>query len=110
MDEQVLKVLQEMRDLLQLIAEPQIAVRDRRQRDSLRGIAGKGEKTRKAVLLMDGSRKQKDIASSVPMSPGQLSDLVKELRANNLVCDGVIGPKITIHVTKASLEGVGASE
>ena len=48
---QMLHVLAEMRDLLRLIAEPAIAQRDKKLRESLRDIAGSAAAEAKAVTL-----------------------------------------------------------
>lgn len=79
------ELLVEIRDLLRLIAEPQLAERDRKWRDELRRIAGKSEKNVKAVMLMNGSRSQSSIAKEVPIDMGQLSKLVKALREAKLL-------------------------
>lgn len=80
-----LDILRDIRDLLMLMAEPQLAERDQSRRDQLRKIAGKGEKNMKAVLLMDGTRNQASIAKEVPIDVGQLSTLVKNLREAGLL-------------------------
>ena len=60
----MLHVLAEMRDLLRLIAEPAIAQRDKKLRESLRDIAGSAAGMKaKAILLMDGTRTQKMITN-----------------------------------------------
>ena len=98
--EKKLDLLLEIRDLLRLIAEPQLAERDRKWRDELRKIAGKGEKNIKGVLLMNGSRSQAMIAKEIPMDVGQLSKLVKALRTANLL-SGNENPEVVIPVTES---------
>lgn len=95
-----LELLIEIRDLLRLLAEPQLAERDRKWRDELRKIAGKGEKNIKAVLLMDGSRNQSTIAKEIPMDVGQLSKLVKSLRAASLLTENE-NPEVVIPVSES---------
>ncbi len=51
-------LLREIRDLLQVIAEPALARRDEGLRASLREIVGKSKAKAGATLLMDGSRTQ----------------------------------------------------
>ena len=55
---ETLNVICEIRDLMRLMAEPQIAARDQKLRDELIRIVGKSEIKAKAVLVMDGSRAQ----------------------------------------------------
>jgi hypothetical protein len=95
-----LDVLVEIRDLFLLIAEPQLAERDKKWRDELRKIAGKGEKNIRAVMLMDGSRNQAAIAKEIPMDVGQLSKLVKSLKAANLL-KPTENPEVVIPVTES---------
>lgn len=52
-----IELLTEIRDLLQVMAEPALAKRDARLRSDLCSVVGGGKKA-KAVLLMDGSRTQ----------------------------------------------------
>ncbi|MDV3252569.1 hypothetical protein DevBK_14610 [Devosia sp. BK] len=81
LDVQILSVLEEMRDLLRLIAEPAIAERDKKLRDVLRGLVGSAKTNKaKAVLLMDGTRTQAKIVEECGIDKGQLSGLVKALR------------------------------
>lgn len=100
MKETELDVLLEIRDLLLLIAEPQLAERDRKWRDELRKIAGKSEKSIKAVMLMDGNRNQASIAKEIPMDVGQLSKLVKALKAASLLNPSE-NPQVVIPVTES---------
>jgi uncharacterized Fe-S cluster-containing protein len=100
MSDAELKVLCEIRDLLLLIAEPQIAQRDKLMREQLRKIAGKGEKNIKAISLMDGSRSQATIVKEVPIDFGQLSKLVKNLTTAKLLKQGG-NPEVVIPVTES---------
>lgn len=96
--EQQTELLREMVDLLRLLAEPQLAERDRKWRDELRKIAGKGDKNISAVKLMNGTRSQSTIAKEIPMDVGQLSKLVKSLRGADLLTSN-INPEVVIPVT-----------
>lgn len=60
MNEQT-ELLKEIRDLLQVIAEPGLAKRDEKRRSALREIIGKSQQKIKAALLMDGSLTQSAI-------------------------------------------------
>ena len=72
--EKLLHVLSEMRDLLRLIAEPAVAQRDKKLREALRSIAGSAAgKKAKAIVLMDGSKKQTGISSDCGINQGDLS-------------------------------------
>ena len=96
---QMLQVLTEMRDLLRLMAEPAIAERDKRLREALRGIAGSATgKKAKAILLMDGSRKQASIVHECGINQGDLSNLVKKLKAAELLTGDPKQPQLSISI------------
>jgi hypothetical protein len=82
------ELLREMRDLLKVIAEPALRERDKTLRASLAKIVGKGGVKAKAILLMDGSKTQSAICKDSGIDDGNLSRLVKTLRANSLLADG----------------------
>jgi DNA-binding MarR family transcriptional regulator len=96
MNEQT-ELLREMRDLLRVIAEPALAKRDERLRASLLRIVGKSEARSKAVILMDGSRGQGAICKESGMDAGNVSRLVKALRAEGLTVTGE-KPKLVIAI------------
>ncbi len=98
--ESELDVLRDIRELLLLMAEPQLAERDRARREDLRRVAGRSEKSVKAVLLMDGTRSQAAIAKEVPMDVGQLSRLVKALNDAGLL-RGSTNPHLVMPVSEA---------
>lgn len=100
MNESELDVLREIRDLLMLMAEPQLAERDKVRREQLRKVAGRGEKNMKAVLLMDGTRNQAAIAKEAPIDGGQLSGLVKALREAKLLREDA-NPSLVIPVSES---------
>src|SRR5215510_10265339 len=96
---QMLHVLSEMRDLLRVIAEPAIAQRDKKLREALRGIAGSATgKKAKAILLMDGTRNQTRIVSECGINPGDLSVLVKKLKAEKLLTGNPKQPQLAISI------------
>lgn len=99
-NESELDVLRDIRDLLMLMAEPQLAERDKARREDLRRIAGKGEKNMRAVLLMDGTKNQAAVAKEVPMDVGQVSRLVKALGEAKLLKD-TPNPHIVIPVSES---------
>lgn len=84
MNEEI-ELLREMRDLLQVIAEPALAKRDERLRAALLEIVGKSKPKAKAVLLMDGAKTQAAIEKQSGIDKGQLSRLVKSLREPGLI-------------------------
>jgi hypothetical protein len=69
------ELLREIRDLLRLIAEPELAKRDERFRASLRQIVGKSKRKAEAVALMDGSRSRATIQKECGIDVGDLSRL-----------------------------------
>jgi DNA-binding MarR family transcriptional regulator len=68
-------------------AEPAIAERDQKLRAELKRIVGSSSAKSKAVLLMDGTRTQRDIHRETGMNVGNLSTLVKQLKNSKLVSD-----------------------
>ena len=86
--ESLLSVAIEIRELLRLLAEPAIAQRDEKLRTSVREIVGKSQLKRKAIFQMDGTRTQKEISHATGLDQGDLSKLVKALRANGLISPG----------------------
>jgi hypothetical protein len=100
-DDQVQVLLEEVRHirtLLQLLAEPAIALRDAKLRDELRKIVGSSAKKRQSVFLMDGSRTQKQIIAHTSVHQGDLSTMVSKLESAGLLVDGKKLPKLAISV------------
>jgi hypothetical protein len=97
MDEQT-QLLREMRDLLRVIAEPQLAARDKRLRSALREVVGDSTRRAKAALLMDGSRSQAELSKGSGMDQGGLSRFVKGLRAKELIKGDEKLPELALSV------------
>jgi hypothetical protein len=95
---ELLTVVSEIRDLLQLIAEPQIAARDQKLRDELVRVVGGGVAKRKSVLAMDGSRTQMEIHKQTGMNIGNLSTMVKQLGKSQLLSGDPKKPKLAISI------------
>jgi hypothetical protein len=93
---ELLTVVSEIRDLLQLIAEPQIAARDQKLRDELVRVVGSSAAKRKAVLAMDGSLTQMEIHKQTGMNLGNLSTVVKQLGKSQLLSGDPKKPKLAI--------------
>lgn len=89
-------ILCEIRDLLRVIAEPGVAKRDERLRIALLAIVGKSKQRAAAVLLMDGCRSQAEIRKECEIDTGNLSRVVKALRAASLVGHDEKHPKLVI--------------
>lgn len=107
----MLQVLAEMRDLLRLIAEPAIAQRDKKLREALRGIAGSAVgKKAKAILLMNGTRSQKGIVTESGIDKGDLSGLVKKLKAAELLTGDPKQPQLVISIPSDFFEQGGESD
>lgn len=104
-DEQILHALQEVRDLLRLIAEPAIAERDKKLRQSLRdSVGGSSSKTIKAVKLMDGTKTQAMIVKDCGIHKGQLSALVKRLSSAELLTGDIKQPQLAIRIPENFFE------
>lgn len=103
------EILREIRDLLRLIAEPALAKRDERLRASLEQIVGKSKQKAEAVLLMDGKRSQSAIGKECGMDVGNLSRLVKSLRAEDLIGPDDRHPKL-VFPAPSNLLDVGTTK
>jgi hypothetical protein len=106
-DAQILSAICEIRDLVRLIAEPQIAARDKKLRDELIQIVGNGASKRKAVLAMDGSRTQMEIHKQTGMNLGNLSTLVKQLSKSQLLSGDMKKPKLTFPIPANFFDNTG---
>src|SRR6266498_430685 len=95
---ELLNAIYEIRDLVRLMAEPQIAARDERLRQQLISAVGKSEPKARAVLLMDGSRTQAAIHSETKMNKGHLSTFVKHLGEAKLLSGDPKQPKLAIPI------------
>lgn len=100
------EILREIRDLLRLIAEPALAKRDERLRASLQQVVGKSKQKAEAVILMDGTRSQTDIRNECRIDNGNLSRLVKALRAAELIGADDKHPKLTFPIPTDLLDSV----
>jgi hypothetical protein len=93
---EILHAVLEIRDLLQIMAEPALTERDKRLRAELRRIVGRSLPASKAVLLMDGSHTQRAIHRDTGFNEGNLSTLVKRLAAAKLISGDGKMPKLSI--------------
>lgn len=108
---QMLDVLTEMRDLLRLMAEPAIAQRDKKLRETLRSLAGVSTgKKATAILLMDGSRTRATIMKECGINEGDLSVLVKKLNAEELIGGDPKQPRLAISIPSTFFEQGGEPE
>lgn len=96
--ELLLGEVRQMRKLLELLAEPAIAQRDAKLRDELRNIVGSSSKKQQSVLLMDGSRSQKQIIAETSVNQGHLSTMVGRLESAGLLASGKKQPKLSISI------------
>lgn len=106
--EQLLSAIHEIRDLVRLMAEPQIAERDLKLRTELARIVGSGA-ARKAVLAMDGSRTQIEIHKQTGMHRGNLSTLIKQLNKSQLLIGDPKTPKLAISIPTNFFDKAGGS-
>lgn len=100
------QILQEIRDLLRLIAEPALAKRDERLRLSLEQVIGKSKQKAEAVALMNGIRSHSDIRKECQIDSGNLSRLVKALQAAELIGPDLQHPKLSFPVPADLLNSV----
>ena len=104
-----LAVLTEIRDLLQLLAEPAIAKRDAKLRSTLRSVVGTSDKRIKAVLLMDGTQTQSALVKASGMDQGGLSRLVKSLATAKLISGDAKHPQLVLKIPSNFFEGDNAN-
>ena len=104
------ELLTEIRDLLQVMAEPALAKRDAKMRASLRTVVGSSGKKTKAALLMDGTRSQFAIVKESGIYQGNLSRLVKALAAAQLICADEKHPSLLVKVPPTFFDGDNADE
>lgn len=98
-DNDLLKAVHEIRDLIRLMAEPAIAQRDQKLRDELRTIVGKSAPRSNAVILMrDGELTRQEIIGKCSIHEGELSSLVKKLREANIATEVGKRPKLLISI------------
>jgi len=102
--DQLLSAIQEIRDLVRLMAEPAIAARDRKLRAELRRIVGRSDRVAKSVLRMDGTHTQRDIHKEVGINEGQLSTVVKQLKDIQLLASDGKRPKLAISIPATFFE------
>lgn len=94
----LLDEVRHLRKLVELLAEPAIAQRDSRLRDELKRVTGTSAKNQQSVLLMDGTRAQKDIVAKTGIHKGQLSTMVSKLEETGLITNKNKHPKLTITI------------
>ena len=97
-DGQLLEEVRQIRKLLELLAEPAIAQRDSKLRDEIRKLVGTSSKKQQSVLLMDGSRTQKQIIAETSLDQGDMSKIVGKLESIGLLADGKKQPKLAISI------------
>lgn len=99
------ELLREIRDLLRLMAEPALAKRDERLRNSLRKIVGKSRQRADAVALMDGTRSQMMIRKECGIDDGNLSRFVKALREEKIIGSDDKHPQIAFPIPPNFFDG-----
>jgi hypothetical protein len=105
-----IELLTEIRDLMQVMAEPALAHRDAKLRSSLRGLVGASAKKAKAVMLMDGTRTQATLVKDSGMDQGGVSRLVKALAEAKLIAADQKHPKVLLKVPATFFDGGDADE
>jgi hypothetical protein len=100
-----IELLTQIRDLMHVMAEPQLAKRDAKARASLRQLVGTSSKRADTFALMDGTRSQADLVKATGIDAGNLSRFVKALGEAKLVGADSKRPKATLNVPRSFLEG-----
>ena len=107
---ELLSAIHEIRDLVRLMAEPQIAASDEKMRQQLIGAVGKSQAKARAALLMDGSHTQAAIHSETKINKGHLSTFVKQLGEAKLLSGDAKRPKLAIPIPSDFLEKTRGDE
>jgi hypothetical protein len=94
----LLQEVQQIRKLVELLAEPAIAQRDAKLREELRKIVGSSSQKQRAVFLMDGSRTQTQIITQTSVNKGNLSTMIAKLEGAGLLANGKKHPKLAISI------------
>jgi DNA-binding MarR family transcriptional regulator len=105
-----IELLTEIRDLVQVMAEPALAKHYEKLREALRGVVGKSKKKASAALLMDGSISQAAIVKETGIDQSDLSKLVKALKAESLIATDEGHPKLRIKVLPNFFDHGGKSD
>jgi hypothetical protein len=100
----LLEEVRTIRQLLELLAEPAIAQRDAKLREELRKIVGSSAKKQQSVLLMDGTRTQKQIFEATSVHQGELSTMVGKLEGAGLLLGVKKQPKLAISIPSKFFE------
>lgn len=95
---ELLAAVEEIRELVRLMAEPAIAERDAKRRTELKRIVGSSLQKGQAVLQMNGTHERKDIQRDTGISKGNLSTLLKLLKESDLISGDGKQPKLAISV------------
>lgn len=105
-----IELLTEIRDLLEVVAEPALAKRDAKLRSALRDIVGSSDRRASAVLLMDGSRTQAAIAKEAGLDQGNISRLAKALADAKLIAVEGKQPKLLLKISARFFEETSTNE
>lgn len=104
------ELLTEIRDLLQVMAEPALAKRDAKLRSALRSAVGNSKQKAKAVMLMDGSRAQSAVAKEAGIDQGNLSRFVKVLAAAHLIAQDEKHPQMLLRLPSTFFDGENSDD
>ena len=95
---ELLETVRKIHGLLELLAEDKVAERDAKQRKLLLDTVGRSVPLQKSILLMDGTRTQKEIYTQTSANQGHLGTLVGKLSAARLVVGDTKTPKLAISI------------
>ena len=97
-NEGLLGELRQIRQLLELLAEPAIAKRDAKLRAELRAIVGNSRKKRDSVLLMNGTHTRTEIIAKASIDKKDISVLIGKLDKAGLLAGDKKQPNLAISV------------
>ncbi|MGA2797437.1 MAG: helix-turn-helix domain-containing protein [Thermoguttaceae bacterium] len=95
---ELIETIRKIHGLLELLAEDKIAQRDAKQRATLREIVGASTAKQKSILLMDGTRTQKEIRDETSVDQGNFSRMVGKMIKAKLLVGDTKTPKLNISI------------
>jgi hypothetical protein len=109
-ESEMLKEIKRISSFVELLAEEKIAQRDAKQRTALLEIVGTSAAMQKSVLLMNGSRTQKQIRTETGAHQGNLSTMVGKLHKAKLLLGDTRTPHLAISIPPNFFESNAETE
>ena len=95
---ELIETIRKIHGLLELLAEDKIAQRDAKKRETLREIVGASTAKQNSILLMDGTRTQKEILAETSVNQGNFCSLIGKMHKAKLLVGDTKTPKLAISI------------